>query len=264
MRTPTRILAVLALAAGLIAPAAAASAAKAHKPSYRVLVFSKTTGFRHASIPHGIAAIQKLGQDNRFAVDTTEDDSQFTDANLAKYKAVIFLSTTGDPVTTPDAKAAFQRYIEHGGGYLGIHAAADSGYNWAWYGGLVGAYFRDHPAIQQATVRVPDNDTAATRGLPEKWVRTDEWYNFRSNPRDAVRVLATIDESTYNPVGYTGGSMGADHPMAWCHRYDGGRAVYTAFGHTEASYTEPLFLKHLLGSIKMAAGRAGFDCDADD
>jgi type 1 glutamine amidotransferase len=261
MKTPTRILAVLALAAGLITPAASASA---HPSSYRVLVFSKTTGFRHDSIPNGIAAIQKLGQDNGFAVDATEDDTQFTDANLAKYKAVIFLSTTGDPVTTPDEKAAFQRYIEHGGGYLGVHAAADSGYNWSWYGGLVGAYFRDHPAIQQALVRVPNHGAAATRGLPKEWWRTDEWYNFRTNPRNAVRVLATIDESTYNPVGYTGGSMGADHPMAWCHRYDGGRAVYTAFGHTKASYTEPLFLAHLLGSIKMAAGRAEFDCNPDD
>jgi type 1 glutamine amidotransferase len=259
MKTPTRVLAVLALAAGLIAPAASASA-QTH--SYRVLVFSKTTGFRHDSIPDGIAAIQKLGHDNGFQVDATEDDTQFTDANLAKYKAVVFLSTTGDPVTTPEEKAAFQRYIESGGGYLGVHAAADSGYDWAWYGGLVGAYFRDHPAIQQALVRVAGHGTAATRDLPTKWWRTDEWYNFRTNPRSAVRVLATMDESTYNPVGYTGGSMGADHPMAWCHRYDGGRAVYTALGHTKASYTETLFLKHLLGSIKMAAGRAEFECES--
>jgi type 1 glutamine amidotransferase len=261
MKTLIKLLAALALVAGVIGPGVPA---RADGPSYRVLVFSKTTGYRHDSIPDGIAAIQKLGRDNGFAVDATEDDTQFTDANLAKYKAVIFLSTTGDPVTTPDEKAAFQRYIEAGGGYLGIHAAADSGYNWAWYGGLVGAYFRDHPPIQQALVRVAGHGTAATRDLPTKWTRTDEWYNFRTNPRGAVRVLATMDESTYNPVGYTGGSMGSDHPMAWCHRYDGGRAVYTAFGHTKASYTETLFLKHLLGAIKMAAGRAEFECESGD
>ena len=129
-------------------------------------------------------------------------------ANLAKYDAVIFLSTTGDPVPRPEAKAAFERYIQSGGGYLGIHAASDGGYTWAWYGGLVGAYFRDHPAIQQALVRVVGQGTEATRDLPNKWWRTDEWYNFQTNPRGAVRVLTTIDESTYNPVGYTGGSMG--------------------------------------------------------
>lgn len=261
MKTSLKVLAVLALVAGLVAPAVPAGAEEA---SYRVLVFSKTTGYRHASIPDGIAAIQKLGQDNGFAVDATEDDTQFTDANLAKYDAVIFLSTTGDPVTQPEEKAAFQRYIEAGGGYLGIHAAADSGYTWAWYGGLVGAYFRDHPAIQQALVRVVGQGTEATRDLPNKWWRTDEWYNFRTNPRGSVRVLATTDESTYNPVGYTGGSMGSDHPIAWCHPYDGGRAVYTAMGHTSESFTEPLYLQHLLGAIRMAAGQAKFNCDPDD
>lgn len=261
MKAPSRILAVLALIVGLVAPAVPAAADAAQ---YSVLVFSKTTGYRHASIPAGIAAIKKLGQDNGFSVDATEDDTQFTDANLAKYDAVIFLSTTGDPVTRPEAKAAFERYIQAGGGYLGIHAASDSGYTWAWYGGLVGAYFRDHPAIQQALVRVVGQGTEATRDLPNKWWRTDEWYNFQTNPRGAVRVLTTIDESTYNPVGYTGGSMGEDHPMSWCHRYDGGRAVYTAFGHTDASYTEPLFLMHLLGAIKMAAGQAKFNCDPND
>ncbi|MBY8875607.1 ThuA domain-containing protein [Micromonospora sp. PLK6-60] len=258
MKASSRALAVLALIVGLVAPVAPAAAETAQ---YQVLVFSKTTGYRHGSIPAGIAAIEKLGQQNGFGVDTTEDDGQFTDANLAKYDAVIFLSTTGDPVTSPAAKAAFERYIQGGGGYLGVHAASDSGYSWSWYGGLVGAYFRDHPAIQPALVRVVGQGTEVTRGLPNKWWRTDEWYNFQTSPRGSVRVLARIDESTYQPVGYTGGSMGEDHPMVWCHRYDGGRSVYTALGHTDASYTEPLFLKHLLGGIKMAAGQAKFNCD---
>lgn len=260
MKALSRVLAVLALAVGLVVPGAPASADAA----YRVLVFSKTTGYRHGSIPDGIAAIQKLGRDHGFAVDTTEDSASFTDANLERYDAVVFLSTTGDPVTQPDEKAAFERYIQAGGGYLGIHAASDSGYTWAWYGGLVGAYFRDHPAIQPALIRIEGHGTEATRDLPNKWWRTDEWYNFQTNPRGTVRVLARIDESTYNPVGYTGGSMGKDHPMAWCHRYDGGRAVYTALGHTNASYAEPLFLTHLLGAIRMAAGQTTFTCDPDD
>ncbi|SCE92801.1 ThuA domain-containing protein [Micromonospora mirobrigensis] len=261
MKRSSRALAVLALVVGLVGPAVPAAA---DGGDYQVLVFSRTTGYRHASIPVGIAAIKELGAENGFGVDTTEDDTQFTDANLAKYDAVIFLSTTGDPVTRPESKAAFQRYIEAGGGYLGIHAASDSGYNWSWYGGLVGAYFRDHPAIQPALVRVVGQGTEATRGLPSKWWRTDEWYNFRTNPRGEVRVLARIDESTYNPVGYTGGSMGEDHPMAWCHNYDGGRAVYTALGHTDASYSEPFFLTHLLGSIRMAAGQAKFNCEPNE
>lgn len=250
-------------AAALALPLAATTTAHAANPAFRVLVFSKTTGYRHASIPDGIAAIEKLGQDNGFAVDATEDATQFNDANLTRYQTVVFLSTTGDPLDQQAEKDAFQRYIQHGGGYVGIHAAADSGYNWAWYGGLVGAYFRDHPAIQQATVDVAGQGTAATRGLPNRWTRTDEWYNYSTNPRPQVRVLATLDERTYNPVGYTGGSMGSDHPISWCHPYDGGRAFYTGMGHTSESYTEPLFLSHILGGIKMTAGGAKFPEDTD-
>jgi len=214
----------------------------------KVLVFSKTTGFRHDSIPDGIAAIQKLGANNNFAVDATEDAAIFSDAALAQYKAVIFLNTTGD-ILDANQKAAFQRYIRGGGGFAGIHSASDTEHNWAWYGGLVGAYFQNHPAIQTATVKVEDHAHPSTASLPDRWVRTDEWYNFSTNPRGSVRVLATLDETTY-----TGGTMGADHPTAWCHVYDGGRAWYTGGGHTKESYSEPLFLQHLLGGIQFAGG----------
>ncbi|MBC2865373.1 ThuA domain-containing protein [Streptomyces mexicanus] len=260
-----RRIAALLSAAAVALPLAAAGATTAHaaEPAFRVLVFSKTTGFRHDSIPDGVAAIQKLGQEHGFAVDATEDATRFNDADLAKYRTVVFVSTTGDPLDQQSEKDAFQRYIEHGGGYVGIHAAADSGYTWAWYGGLVGAYFNDHPSIQQATVNVVGQGTAATRGLPNRWIRTDEWYNYRSNPRSDVRVLATLDERTYNPVGYNGGSMGEDHPIAWCHPYDGGRSFYTGMGHTKESYSDPLFLSHILGGIRMTAGAATFNCDPD-
>jgi type 1 glutamine amidotransferase len=252
---------IAALAAGLavLIPIVPAAQAPAAEPAFSVLVFSKTAAFRHSSIPDGIAAIQKLGAEHNFAVDATEDATVFNDANLAKYDSVIWLMTTGD-VLNDAQQAAFERYIRAGGGYVGIHSASDTEYDWSWYGGLVGAYFRDHPAIQQTTVKVAGQNTAATRGLPNNWVRTDEWYNFRTNPRRHVRVLATLDESTYDPVGYTGGFMGDDHPIAWCHRYDGGRAFYTGMGHTSDSYREPLFLQHILGGIEMAVGVASFNC----
>ncbi|HEX6447356.1 MAG TPA: ThuA domain-containing protein [Streptosporangiales bacterium] len=225
----------------------------------RVLVFSKTTGFRHDSIPAGVAAIEKLGQEHGFAVDATEDATRFTDANLAQYDTVVFLSTTGDPLDQPAEKAAFQRYIEDGGGFVGIHAAADSGYDWAWYGGLVGAYFKSHPAQQYATVKVAGQGTAATANLPKRWTRWDEWYNYRSDPRADVRVLASLDESSYDP----GPDAMGDHPISWCHRYDGGKAFYTGMGHTIDSYSEPLFLDHVLGGIEMTADQTAFPCDPD-
>ena len=224
-------------------------------PAFRVLVFSKTTGFRHDSIPAGIAAIQQLGTQNNFAVDATEDDTKFTDTNLAQYAAVIFLSATGDPVSTQAEKDAFQRYIQHGGGFVGIHAASDSGTTWPWYGQLVGAYFKQHPAIQQATVKIEDPAHPSTTGLPTSWIRTDEWYDFQANPRPSVHVLTTLDESTYS-----GGTMGADHPNTWCHTFDGGRAWYTGMGHTIQSFSEPNFLHLLLGGIQTAAGAVAANC----
>ncbi|MEV6815486.1 ThuA domain-containing protein [Micromonospora sp. NPDC051296] len=239
------------------APAAAPAPNAAADP-FSVLVFSKTAGFRHGSIPVGIAAIQQLGATHGFTVDATEDGGAFTDDNLARYQAVIWLSTTGD-VLNPEQQAAFERYIQAGGGYAGIHAASDTEYSWSWYGGLVGAYFSGHPANQQATIKVEDPAHPSTAHLPERWSRYDEWYNFQTNPRGDVHVLATLDERSYSPGA---GAMGHDHPIAWCQDYDGGRAWYTGGGHTNESFAEPEFLTHLLGGIRTAAGVEGADCGA--
>src|SRR5438876_3698608 len=227
----------------------AACSGSGQSAPYKVLIFSYTAGFRHDSITNGIQTLQMLAATNNFSVDTTEDPAQFFDANLAQYKVIIFLSTTGDVLTTADQQGAFQRFIRAGGGFVGIHAAADTLHNWPWYGGLVVAYFVSHPAIQQATIKVADRVDPSSSMLPKRWVRTDEWYNFSINPRSSVHVLATLDETTYS-----GGSLGFDHPIAWCHFYAGGRSWYTAGGHTPESFSEPLFQAHLLGGIQFAAG----------
>ncbi len=225
--------------------------AEGAEPRFAVLVFSKTAGFRHDSIPQGIAAIEALGAEHGFSVDRTEDAGRFTAAELARYRVVVFLCTTGD-ILDPSQKAAFEGFIRAGGGFVGIHSASDTEYQWAWYGRLVGAYFADHPQIQPATIQIEETSHSSTKDLPVIWQRTDEWYNFRSNPRGAAHVLATLDEATYS-----GGKMGYDHPIAWCQEIDGGRSWYTAMGHTAESYAEPLFRRHLLGGIESAAGVAG-------
>jgi type 1 glutamine amidotransferase len=222
------------------------------RAGFNVLVFSKTLMFRHASITNGIVAIKKLGGENHFHVDATEDASWFTPANLAKYKVVIFLSTSGD-ILNDEQQAAFREYLERGGGLVGIHAAvagdvATEG-GWPWYGEALCAQFTNHSAIVEATIDIEDFQNPSTAGLPKRWMRTDEWYNFIESPRGKVRVLASLDERTY-----TGGTMGGDHPIAWCKRIGQGRLWYTALGHTEVSFTEPLFLQHLLGGIQLAAG----------
>jgi cytochrome c len=229
-----------------------------HTEPFKALVFSKTAGFRHASIPAGIAAIEALGTEHHFDVDTTEDSTLFTDENLAQYDVVIWLSTTGDVLNNAQ-QDAFERYIQAGGGYVGIHSASDTEYGWPWYGELVGAYFANHPANQTATIKVEDPAHASTAHLGPLWERFDEWYNFQTNPRGSVHVLASLDETSYNPGG---GAMGAEHPIAWCHDYDGGRAWYTALGHTNESFVEAEFLEHLLGGIQTAAGVVNADCGA--
>jgi type 1 glutamine amidotransferase len=217
----------------------------APKP-FRVLVFTKTTGYRHDSIPSGVAAVRRLASRHAFRMDTTSDAGRFTTRSLRRYAAVIFLSTTGTPIKDGRQRAAFTSYIRRGGGYLGIHAASDTRGDWPWYERLVGARFKRHDrGITRRAVEIVDGATAATRGLPNPWERTDEWYEFRSSP--PAHLLARLDES---------------RPLAWCHPYDGGRSVYTAMGHTKESYAEPRFLRHLLGAIEMAAGRARFDCAA--
>ncbi len=224
------------------------------KTAKRVLVFSKTAGFRHDSIPAGIAALKEIGKDTNITVDSTESAAQFTTSNLARYDAVAFLSTTGD-VLNADQQKAFENYVATGGGYVGIHAAADTEYDWEFYGGLVGAYFDSHPQIQSATVRVEDHDHPATAHLDEEWERTDEWYNYRTNPRDQAKVLAALDETTY-----TGGNMKGDHPISWCQTYQGGRSFYTGLGHTKESYAEPAFRQHLSGGLRYATGQVKADC----
>jgi len=212
-----------------------------------VLVFSKTAGFHHSSIPAGIKALQEMGQKNGFTVDTTTSTNYFNEDSLKKYAALIFLSATGD-ILSGNEEIAVERYMQSGGGFVGIHAASDAEYDWTWYGQMIGAYFESHPAQQEANIIVKDNTHPATKGLPATWKRFDEWYNFKKISKD-LKVLLTIDEKSY-----TGGKNGEFHPMSWYHEFDGGRVFYTELGHTDESYADPIYLNHLLGGIQYAMG----------
>lgn len=225
-------------------------AAPTGRPS--ILAFTRTQGFRHDSIPAGLKGLTELATAHGFGLSATEDAAQFSDQMLMPFSAVVFLSTTGD-VLNQAQQATFERYIAGGHGYVGIHAAADCEYDWPFYGELVGAYFRGHSSVVQASVNVEPVSHASLTGLPSPWLRTDEWYGFRTNPRAqaGVTVLLTVDETSFDPGQ---GSMGADHPVAWYHSHAGGRAFYTALGHTAESFSDPALLGHLLGGIEWAAG----------
>lgn len=216
-----------------------------------ILVFTRTISIRHESIEAGVQMLQTLGQDNGFAVQQTEDPADFNDEGLARYDVVVWLSTDGEVMTEP-GRQAFQRYIRAGGGWVGLHAANASEYNWAWYGQLIGggAFFQNHPPIQSGRVNVEIADHPSTAHLPQSFTVTDELYTFRANPRSSVKVLMTLDESSY-AVGNL--AMG-DHPIAWYHEFEGGRAWYTALGHPPAWYSDPMFTRHVLGGLQWAAG----------
>jgi cytochrome c len=245
------VVVVVALLLGALLPAAPSSGIA---PGYRALVFTKTAGFRHDSIDDGVAALQSLGAARGFEVTHTEDAAAFTDPGLSGYQVVVFLLTTGD-VLTPAEESGLQAYVRQGGGFVGVHSASDTEHGWPWYGDLVGAFFVNHSTIQPGAVRVTDRRHVSTRELPSGLTRTDEWYDFDRNPRGAVHVLASVSERSYQ-----GGRMGSDHPVSWCHRFQGGRSWYTAMGHTEQSYTEMAFLEHLAGGLDWAAGTDPGNC----
>jgi cytochrome c len=243
----------------LLAPA---QAHEGHEHDFDVLFFHKTTGFRHGSIPAALAAVEQLGVDHDFSVTESEDATVFTDGSLADYEAVV-LFTDGEGTLDSDQRTAFEQYVQGGGGVVGLHSSSNMDKSdWPWWSDLMGgAFFKSHPSgadqFQEATVRIEDPTHPSTAGLPAEWVRTDEWYNFTANPRGDVHVLATLDETTYDPGP---DAMGDDHPIAWCSAFDGGKSWYTALGHEAEHYDEPLLREHILGGIQWAAGAAEGDC----
>ncbi|MFI5844595.1 ThuA domain-containing protein [Catenuloplanes sp. NPDC051500] len=229
----------------------------ARKPgSYRVLVFTKTTGERRASIPAAVAAIKLMGLANGFTVTDTADARAFTTANLARFRAVVFLNTTGD-VLDDAQQTAFQSYFTSGGGYLGVHAAAETEPDWAFYRDLVGTSVKSTLPVEDATIDVADRVHPSTERIARKLTLSEEWYNFATNVRGTSHVLATLDESTV-----AGGTMGYDHPVSWCRDLSGGRTFYTGLGHSTRSYLDASFRRHLLGGLQWAAGVAEGDCGA--
>lgn len=222
------------------------SAATAAQPP-RVLVFTRTEGFRHDSIDAGVAMLRAIGTANGWTVDATDQLDAFTPAGLADVRAVVWLNTTGD-VLDAAQQQVFADWVESGGGYLGVHAAADCEYGWAWYGALLGngAWFESHPAPQPATVHRETAAHPSTAHLPASFSMHDEWYNFRGNPRDAATVLLRLDESSYSP----GHGAMVDHPISWQRTQGRGRVWYTGMGHAIGTYADTRFIGHVEGGLE--------------
>ncbi|KAK4113680.1 carboxylesterase-like protein [Canariomyces notabilis] len=255
-------------------------------PPFKILIFTRTTAYRHASIPAGIRCIQRLASSSlssspslssphefQFTADATEDPTVFTPSTLSTYRVIVLLQCSGDDMLPdPTQLDALQQFVRSGGGVVGVHCASFAMRGWEWYGKMIGGVFANHPEPQRARVRVVDQGhyitsagtTQATTGedgeggegmdvqLKEgKRMWMDEWYNFTCHPRGTqpgLHVLLTVDEGTYS-----GGEHGEDHPITWCHEFEGGRVFYTALGHFDEAYEDEWFTEQLRRGIIWAA-----------
>jgi len=221
--------------AAILALAVAAGGCGGDEPEIDVLVFSRTTSYRHTgAIDAGRAALAE-----RFGAELTEDASRFSDEGLRGVDVVVLLQTNGPGVLRDGERAAFERWVRAGGGVVAIHAAANADRDWAFYGELLGgARFASHRRGPLRREDVTVSRHPATAGLPRRWTRSDEWYRFDPEPGPDAHVVATVDGD----------------PMAWWTQVDRGRAFYTALGHPGAAWSEPLYRRHVFGAIEWAAG----------
>ncbi|MEI9944711.1 MAG: ThuA domain-containing protein [Chitinophagaceae bacterium] len=230
------------------------SIASAQK-QFKVLLVAATNGWRHESVHAGVLAIQELGVKNFFDVVYYENPKGINDKYLEQFQVVIFLCTTGDILDSAQQKA-MERFIQAGKGFVGIHSASDTEYDWPWYTKLVGRMFKIHPAVQSAKLRVIDKTFPGLEGFVDR-VWTDEWYDFQPETISGLNYVLSVDETTYNPKVQWGekksDGMGKLHPIAWYHNYDGGRSFYTALGHLPTNFSDPAFLNHLYAGILWAA-----------
>lgn len=229
----------------------------AQAQQFKALLFTKTAGFHHTSIHEGVTGVRNLAARHNFTLDWQEDPSVFNEKRLKGFDVVIFLNTTGD-ILNAEQQAAFEKYIQSGKGWVGIHAAADTEYDWPWYGKLVGMYFKTHPAQQTAYLDVVNGNFPGLERFPKRMLWTDEWYEYNKPANaDDLKVLINLDEKSYSPKTSQGTGMGDSHPIAWYHPYDGGRAFYTGLGHIGLVYSDQSFLDHLYGGIYWAATGKG-------
>ncbi|HVZ99172.1 MAG TPA: ThuA domain-containing protein [Caulobacterales bacterium] len=243
----------LALLASLALAACATVGAHAQP---HVLIFSYSTGYRHASIEPGVAALKAMGERDGYVMDASEDPDMFLPGRLDGYDAIIFLSSSSqktDPNTdwlVGARREGLQAFVHRGGGVVGIHAASDSNYHWMWYRQMIGAAFDHHPpGTPTAVVTFVDRNDPSTRGLPATVTRTDEWYHFFDiDPR--IHVIATYDPQSY------GEDEANPHPISWRHEFEGGRIFYTGMGHTTETYSEDVFIRHVEGGLKWALRKA--------
>lgn len=250
------LLSCLLLAATLAMPAFA-------QGQFKVLVVAIPNKYHHDYVVVAKPQFERLSQVHAFDLTWSWNTTPF-DGDLSQYATIVLLNTPGDELVG-EQRDRLEAYVRGGGGVVAVHRALifNPPGEWPWFERLVGRKFRIHPIVQTATVRVEDASFPATFGLPARWVWTDEWYEFEAPLVPGMQTVLSVDESTYDPTriwpGQVARGMGAEHPVAWYHHYDGGRVFVTALGHTPALYDDRLYLDHVYGGIWWAATGKGID-----
>ncbi len=239
---------------------ASVTAVSAHPPQFKMLLFAKTDGWHHKSQNAAVTAIETLARKHHFAVDWHEDAAQINAENLKQYDVIMFLLTTGN-VLNEEQQTAMEGFIRSGKGFVGVHSASDTEYDWEWYTKMVGRMFHIHPAVQSAKMKVLDRKFPGLARMPDEFLWTGEWYEFGEEKIKGLNYLLSVDEKTYDPAAdwgrVSGDGMGKFHPVAWYQEYDGGRAFYSGLGHLGSTYADELFMEHLYGGIYWAATGKG-------
>lgn len=228
---------------------------KEFKEPLNILVFSKTSGFRHASVSSGLKMLYDLSPDQNWVITATEDATLFDSDFLKNFDVTVFLNPTGDAIDEA-GQADFEKFMKSGKGFVGIHAAADFEYEWPFYGNLVGGYFKTHPPAQEGTVIFEDHNHPAMepfKGM-DSYTTFDEWYTFKENPRPNVNVLASLDENSVKKAKNDDWKMG-DHPLIWWQEENGIRSFYTVFGHTHEAFQDELIIEHIKNAVNWAGKR---------
>jgi len=233
----------------------------ADPPQFKVLMITTTNGWHHDAVSEAVPAVRALAQKHQFELTWEENiDRMFTEESLKNFDVLLFALTTGD-ILNEKQQALMEKFIQSGKGFVGVHSASDTEYDWPWYTSLVGRMFHIHPVIQTAELTVKSKKFPGLERMPKKFWFTDEYYEFGEEKTKGLNYILTVDESSYNPVAdwgeKKGEGMGKFHPLAWYHEYDGGRSFYTALGHLPAVYKDSLFMEHLYGGIYWAATGKG-------
>ncbi len=224
---------------------------------FSVLLYTQHDQWHSNTIPVAIQAFEEMAKEHQFKFNWTQLPNELIE-KLPEHDVLIFMNANADSLKEKHM-SALKAFMKRGGGFVGIHATADSKKENSWFDGLVGAKFLNHPKLQAAIVEVENSDFPATWHLPKKWLRSDEWYNFKNINLDNLNVVLTVDEATYD---YTAGydsiplkSMGQIHPISWYQYYEGGKSFYTALGHKPESYKDKNFLNHIFGAIYWALNK---------